>query len=122
MNSKDKWLWIPMIALMVGAGLPPILVGFAEDSWQERIWVGMFTTMGAFTYAVFKKAGSRMLVISKWVEESLIGSTALVFVFTFVASGASALFATLPVPLWIHLLAGGCFAIAALTMLTKKAP
>ena len=120
MDTKDKWMWVPMLALMAGGAMPLLFVNFVEDSWQERIWAGMFATTAMFAYAVFKRVGNRMPAVKQWALNSFVGATVLAFVSTSVASGAAALFALLPLPQWLHFGVGICLALFALMLLVSE--
>ena len=109
-----------MLALMAGCAMPLLFVNFVEDGWQDRIWAGMFATTAMFTYAMFKRGGSRVPAIKEWAVNSFVGVTVLVFVSTFVASGAAALFALLPLPHWIQFGVGICLALFALILLVNE--
>ena len=120
MDSKEKWMWVPMLALAAGGALPLFFVNFVEDSWQDRIWGGMFTTMAMFTYALFKRIGNRMPAVKEWTINSFFGTTVLALVSTFIISGAAALFALLPLPHWFHFGVGICLALYALMLLVSE--
>jgi ABC-type glycerol-3-phosphate transport system permease component len=117
MNSKDKWMWVTLLSFAAGGALPLFFVHFVEDSWQDRIWAGMFTTTAMFTYALFKRIGNRMPKLKKWAINSFVGATVLAFVSTFVASSAAVLFALPPLPHWLHITIGFCLALVALMLL-----
>jgi len=119
MGTKDKWMWVPMLALMIGGGLPALFVDFAEDSWQERIWVGMSTAMLVFIYFFFKWLGTKFPAIAKWAQDSVTGVTILVFASAFLVSGLSAVFALMPFPHWLHLTLAICLALVALSLVVK---
>jgi hypothetical protein len=113
-------MWIPMLALFVGMGLPGVFVDFAEDSWQERIWIGIFTSMAMFSYAVFKKIGIKYPRLKDWGTNTLTGATITLFFLSLLASALSALFAMLPLPVWLHFIFGLALAIVALGLLMSE--
>ncbi|MCG7932083.1 MAG: hypothetical protein N0E44_18795 [Candidatus Thiodiazotropha lotti] len=103
MRDIDKYIWIPILFAVVGLGLPGLFVDFAEDSWQERIWIGMFSAMAMFSYVTFKKVGAKYPGLRNWGIHTYTGATITLFFGGLLASTLSVLFAMLPLPIWLHI-------------------
>jgi 4-hydroxybenzoate polyprenyltransferase len=120
MRDDDKFLWVPLIALVIGIGLPFAFVDFAEDSRQEIIWIGIFFSMALFSYALFKalfkKFGNKYPKIKSWALNTITGITVVLFLASLMVSTLSAMFAALPLPVWIHFILGIALTFCALAI------
>jgi hypothetical protein len=116
-GNMEKWMCWPILAFAAGGAIPLFFVDFVEDSWPDRIWMGMSPVMALFTYSLFKRVGRSMPALNTWAQESHAGITVMVFAGTLITSGAAVLFAILPIPHWLHLIVGICLALLALPFL-----
>lgn len=114
MRNNDGLMWVPIVAMAIGLGLPPAFADFAEDSWQDRIYLGMLTTMIAFSYIFFTRIGNNLPKLKAWATNSWIGVTIFGFIATSTISTLSVLFAILPLPHWLHLFLAFMLALLAL--------
>lgn len=120
MDSREKWAWIPILALMLGIAVPPMIAHFADDSLQSQKWGGMCTIMLILTYALFKRIGNRVPAVKSWAIDSFVGVTVLFFVFSFVFSGAAVLYTLLPIPRWLHIVTSIPIVLVALKLIFSK--
>ena len=109
-----------MLSLFLGMGLPGLFADFAEDSWQERIWIGIFTSMAIFSYAIFKQVGIKYPQLRNWGVNTITGATITLFFASLLASSLSAFFAMLPLPVWLHFIFGLVLAVFALGILVSS--
>lgn len=116
---KDGWMWIPLLALVLGMAIPRRLANFEDESWQDGLWVSMFSTFAMLTWAIFKRVGYRMPRFRLWMIDSFWGTTLLAFIGAFASSGLAVLFATMPIPHWLSFVLGLGFALVALSVLVK---
>ena len=119
MRDTDKYMWVPILAFCIGIGLPGILFNFKEDSWQEKIWGGMLTSMACFSYAIFKNIGIKYPRLKNWGTNTLAGATITIFFSSFIVSLLSAFFAILPLPVWFHFSCGFALAFSAAVLLSR---
>jgi hypothetical protein len=110
----------PACSIDRAMGLPTFFVDFAEDSWQERILIGIFTSMAMFSYDVFKRIGSKYPTLKDWGTTTLFGTTITLFFLSLLAPAFAVLFAMLPLPVLIHSISGLALAIVALGLLTHE--
>jgi|GEM_PF-4238541 len=122
-GKYGRWMWVPLLSASVGAGIP-ILIGswlfgfdFSDDSWEERIWIGMGSTFAVFIWAIFKKIGGRLPKVKEWMLESFWGTTVLFYISGFFISSGGTFFALLPVPHWLTVTAGMILALVALVIM-----
>ena len=101
--SRDKWIWVPILAVGIGGAIPLWLVDLSESSWQYRTWGAVGSTMAIVTYLALKKIGKKWPSSKAWATDTMAGATVLLFVGTFVASGLGVLFALLPMAHWLHI-------------------
>jgi len=121
MEFIEKYIWLPLLLLLIciGMALPSFVVDFADDSRQERIWIGMFICMAAFNYSIFKKIVKKYPKLENWCLDSYIGVTITLFFGSLIASSLSAFFAILPFPFWLHIVFGCILAFIALGIMVS---
>lgn len=110
MNNKDGWLWVPMLGIVLGIGLPPVLAHVSED--QLGGLGGMFAVFLVFVASLLAKIEQWIPAAAKWADSSIVGASVTVFCGSFLSSGAAVLFTLLPVPVWLSVV----FAVALCTI------
>jgi len=117
MNEVDtKYSWVLFIPLLLGLSLPSVIFEFHETERQSELWAGIFTSFAAIIYWLSNKMGTKFPKANEWVSKSLLGSGIFIFISCLVVSILCSLFASLPVPFWLHIIIGIAISIIALFM------
>jgi uncharacterized membrane protein len=117
---NEKLLWIPLIALASGIGIPRIFIDLAESGWQDRLYWGILSAMIMFIYVIFKKLGIKYPKLLMRSNNSIAGMTAVIFFGSLMVSGLSILFAILPLPGWLHISLAIVLSLFALSLMVSE--
>jgi len=110
-----------VLSFALGVSIPHIILDLGDDSWQEQLSVGMFICFGAFVWIGFRRIGRELSVESKrWWLNSVVGVTILVFLFSLLSSGLSALFVLIPIPLWLLVAFASLLGLLALALAVNE--
>jgi len=104
MNERSIYLYIfPLVALLAGGIIPLLLLESyqSQTEWGNKTQSVMYISMIVIISWIFNKVGSRNNKLKIWATDTVIGTSLMIFAYSFMVMFSVNIFLLIPLPSFV---------------------